>query len=392
MDPTRLAEDVARLPKGGRWIEPHAYAACKAKARSQQVGWQNFGGGYARNRQNRGGTAGWAWPSSTKPARPNPQVNTKPRAPPPEPKVAGQAPLAPKVKAATQPAAQLTPAAIQDLLAQVVASLGKSGMAGQDVVKVGEAISAAIPAPEVTQKAQQDTERTWARRVNDAHGQLRRWQKRQEDCREAYRQAKRQMESAEIHVLYWERTLQAATSKDPRWETRDKLVDVNWEYDSQAGDRSEAGSEAGEDEMSTAPPTGDTPLSPTAPIPLSNQFQTLASPAFPQGPSPFNTDGTADTGPDVLKASNAQWAQLKQQGEQLGIPEHLLDQAFKEGHTPAMIISSWHHATMAANMYVLTNKEQDLSHSPLAHKMANHLVLTTAPQQQEATEAGGGTN
>ena len=124
--------------------------------------------------------------------------------------------------AAAQPATPLSSAAVQALMAQILEGLGKTGMAEQDVVKVGQAFSAAIPTPEVTPKEQQDAEKQWADRYTNAHKKLRNWQQQLVERREAERKAKRQRESAEAHVKYWENTLAAATCKDPNWENREK--------------------------------------------------------------------------------------------------------------------------------------------------------------------------
>ena len=65
---------------------------------------------------------------------------------------------------------------------------------------------------------------------------------------------------------------------------------------------------------------------------------------------------------------------LKQQGAQHGIPEQVLEQSVTEGNSLELIVSSWHQATMAAELYILKKEQQDLSHSPLAKRMAEHLV------------------
>ena len=129
-----------------------------------------------------------------------------------------------------------------------------------------------------------------------------------------------------------------------------------------------------------------------APTQVATPFKHVASgDAFQKGPSPFSSDGTPTTGTDVLKAINAQMALNVQRGAQYDIPEEVTVQATKEGYAMDAIISNWHLAKMAAEMLFAKQEPQDLTHSPLAMRMADHLV-PTPKQQQEATEASGGTN
>ena len=181
-----------------------------------------------------------------------------------------------------------------------------------------------------------------------------------------------------------------------------KLEPTNWDYDS------DADSEAGEDAMSTADqstafwsqkPGGDSPTPPAVPVALSNKYQILASEtAFQQEASPFKEGDTSAQVPDNLAMANAQMMHMKQQGAQHGIPEEVIEQSVTEGHAMELIVSCWHQAKLAAELLICKKVEQDLSHSPLAQRMAKHLVHThpnsppadvSAQQQRDAAEAAG---
>ena len=102
---------------------------------------------------------------------------------------------------------------------------------------------------------------------------------------------------------------------------------------------------------------------------------------------------------DVMALANAQKAQMREQGARHSIPDDVLETALNEGHPLALIVSSWYQAKTAAHLYSFTKKEEDLSHSPLAARMANHLVqrgpantASEAPAVQQtdaAIEAAG---
>ena len=266
------------------------------------------------------------------------------------------------------------------MLTQVLANLGKQGMAGQDIIKVGEALTATIPASTVSPQEQQDEDRKWAQRLNHAHGKLRQWQQHLEERREAQRQANRQVDSAAAHIAYWQSTLQAATRKDSNWESREKFEDVDYDYDSQAGDTEEDADIPG-DEDSTSAGNSDMQLTmetaPTAPE-QSTIFPPTASSPFqhPMG-SAFTTgcDGPVPTN-DALAAAIAHKHFVMTEGAKHGIPEPILDTAANEGHSMQLIISSYHQAKMAGELYILKKQHTDLSHSPLAQRMAEHLVTT----------------
>ena len=65
---------------------------------------------------------------------------------------------------------------------------------------------------------------------------------------------------------------------------------------------------------------------------------------------------------------------VKTEGAKHGIPEPILDMAADEGHSMELIISSYHQARMAGELYILKQQDTDLRHSPLAKRMAEHLV------------------
>ena len=91
---------------------------------------------------------------------------------------------------------------------------------------------------------------------------------------------------------------------------------------------------------------------------------------------------------DPVVAANAQLQQVKEQGAQFGIPEQMLVQAAIEGNSLEFIVSSYHQAKMAGELYIHTKQEQDLSHSPLARRMAAELVAThTSNNAAEPTGA-----
>ena len=212
------------------------------------------------------------------------------------------------------------------------------------------------------------------------------------------------MDDARSHIAHWGRTLKAVESRVDydEWEKLGKLEPTNWDYDS------DADSEAGEDAMSTADqstdfwsqkPVGDSPTSLAVPVALSNKYEVLASEAaFQQNASPFKEGDTSAPGPDILAMANAQLTHMKKQGAQHGIPEELIEQSAKEGHAMELIVSCWHQAKLAAELFIFKKVEQDLSHSPLAKRMAEHLVHmhpnnspaeVSAQLPRDAAEAAG---
>ena len=90
---------------------------------------------------------------------------------------------------------------------------------------------------------------------------------------------------------------------------------------------------------------------------------------------------------DVMAAANAQMAKMKMQGAQHGIPEEVTELLAREGNTMELIMLSWHQARLAAELYLHTKQRQDLSHSPLAMRMADHLVKSS-PNQPAGQPAG----
>ena len=187
------------------------------------------------------------------------------------------------------------------------------------------------------------------------------------------------MESAEAHVEYWERTLAAATSKDSNWEHRETFVDVDFDFDSQAGDTAEhddpgdeESTSAGNSDMQLSMDTTPVTAAPTAVYPptAASPFQHTMGSAFTSG------GGSPALVSDSLVAAHAHMKYIKEQGAKHGIPEQMLEQAAIEGHSLELIISSYYQATMAGELLILKKQSTDLSHSPLAQRMADHLVKT----------------
>ena len=105
-------------------------------------------------------------------------------------------------------------------------------------------------------------------------------------------------------------------------------------------------------------------------------FQPQGTPPFQSAMgSPFaaGSNGTAQP-TDALAADKARKHIIKTEGAKLDIPEHILDLAATEGHSWELTRASYFQAKMAGELYLAKGQEQDLSHSPLAFKMANFLV------------------
>ena len=330
-------------------MAPKVWKACRAKEQEE------------RKQARSGGNAGAGWQRSGKPSGEHVYANPKPKPTQPAPRVTVQ-PKRPKGTAASQSASLLTPATMHALVAQVLADLGKKGMAGQDVIQVGEALKAVMPSPEVRPQEQQDAEKQWAQRLNHAHRKLRQWQQQLAERREALRQAKRQMESAEAHVEYWERTLAAATSKDSNWEHRETFVDVDFDFDSQAGDTAEhddpgdeESTSAGNSDMQLSMDTTPVTAAPTAVYPstAASPFQHTTGSAFLAG------GGSSAPANDALAAAHAQMALIREQGAKYGIPVQMLEQAATEGHSLDLIVSSFHLAKAAGELLILKQQPTD---------------------------------
>ena len=364
--------------RGGRWIAPQTYAACKAKERAQSQN-QRWGAG-----------AGWS-------AYGNRPQRTSPTAPPPAPKSLPKARAYPKTPdgkmegrggnaaAASSPAVSTAVTeALSAAFADILAKLGSEGMEQQHLIRFGELLSSSIPTTATSPMQQLETERLWASRVKSAHDKLHEWHGKRDKLREIERKAKRNLESADRHIQYWEERLNAANRKAPNWELI-KFTDINYDLDSDAGQDSDSTKDL--DEVMSAADDLKEPadVGPNAPNTSAPPTAAAPAPAFslPMAGTPFrNLDGSAfmtEGGnpapvPDVMALANAQKAQMKEQGARHGIPDDVLESAIKEGHPLALIVSSWYQAKTAAQLYSFTKEEQDLSHSPLAARMANHLV------------------
>ena len=132
----------------------------------------------------------------------------------------------------------MSPEAVAALVAQVLA-IYPNGMSPQQAIQISEAITSAIPAVAATPQDQMEDDRKWSHRVSNAHEKLRYWNAQFEKRREAQRRLSRQVEDAVAHLKYWQANLEAAKRKDPKWESRDPYVEIDFDRDSCAGDQVE---------------------------------------------------------------------------------------------------------------------------------------------------------
>ena len=368
-----------RYQRGGSWIPPQQYQACKrkeqARNRARNVGW----GWQPHGKQ----PAGNGWPVHRR------QPNTSGG------ESTGQAKPAPK-------AAMMSPEAVQAIVAQVLATIGQQGMPDQQAIRISEVITAAIPAAAASPQEQQDAERKWAQRVTHAHGKLRHWQAQHEARREAQRKISRQVESAWAHIEYWRATLDAANRKDPNWDSRDTFVDIEFDRDSLDCEEEEKDADLMDDDSRSLPQSGDTtdgkfahancfaPLveaKPTmlgTPNPEPNALaqtpfgrQPLSSPSSfpPTAGSPFllGNDGNTVTNDPLGTAANAHKQLLRAAGAKCNMPEELLEACIGDCPPVDHFLSSFHWAQLAVNAAITTKQIPDLSQVPLAQTMANLL-------------------
>ena len=380
--------------RGGTWIEPAIWRACRAKEAQEKrsLKW-GAGGGQSR---------------SSKPSGPNASARPKPRGAHTEPKPEGQGPQPATAKAASPAKGAKEVGELRDFIAQqqqwqqqmctLLSQLQPNG---------GVHMPPPPPPPAAVQASpeeRENEENRWAKRRLDTTAKLLEWKGKLAEARERQRRANRAMDDVRSHIAHWERKLQAVECRVDydAWEKLGKLEPTNWDYDS------DEDSEAAEDEMSTADQStafwsqkqsSNPHTPPAAPIAISNKFQFLASEtAFQQEASPFKESDTSAQVQDNLAMANAQMMHMKQQGAQHGIPEEVMEQSVTEGHAMELIVSCWHQAKLAAELLICKKVEQDLSHSPLAQRMAKHLVNTlpssppadvSAQQQRDAAEAAG---
>ena len=138
--------------------------------------------------------------------------------------------------------------------------------------------------------------------------------------------------------------------------------EVDYEYDSQAGEQER------DEDMSTIEVNSTT-------------WYTNSSTTPPQPPaatalaSPFITSiGGVSPPTDGVDATLARTQHIITEGAKANIPVTILEMAANEGHTWGHTQVSFHLALVAEQVYNSTGQAPDLTQSPLARKMANALA------------------
>ena len=200
--------------RGGKWIPPHLWAACQAKAQAQRyrsagAAWREYGAPSTRK-----------WSNGGQPRRPAPQP-----APKPTPKV--------RVKPET-PEGKAEVTELRAWITQVRELLASNGVT--------------LPAPpsptSASPEEEADADFRWTRRQNEAHGKLRKWEQTLRDAREKQRMANRAVESAQQHITHFKKKLLAAKERDENWDEI-QFEEIDWDRDSQLDDKDN------DEEMST---------------------------------------------------------------------------------------------------------------------------------------------
>ena len=139
------------------------------------------------------------------------------------------------------------------MLGKFLATLEHQGMSQQHVTQIGEIFASVVPIPEVSPKQQMEADRLWANRCSRANAKLIAWHEQLDARKEQLRKAKRQVDSAEHHIAYWQTRLEAATKKDPKWDQLDQFEDIDYDYISDCDAEPDKCTEDNEDgTMSTA--------------------------------------------------------------------------------------------------------------------------------------------
>ena len=350
--------------RGGKWIPPHLWAACQAKAKEQRH--RSAGAAW----RNSGGPSTLKWSNGGQPRRPAPQPAPKPT---PKARVKPETPEGTaevtELKAQLRQQQQLWAAQIN----QINELLTSKGIGMTLPIPAPPAATSASPAEELKE------DYLWTRRQKEAHDNIRKWEQKVSDARERQRSAKRAFESAANHLAHHKEKLQAAKERSEIWETL-AFVEIDCERDSQADDQEteEGMSTTGESSMDywdkDTPPAQAIPQSvPPAPT---TPFQHQLSPAFPNAmASPFAATGsTTAQGDDALMAQMARHNTIMTEGANNGIPNSLLEAASKDGITWEQTWVNFQIANMAAKLFCLEGTRQDLTAFPLAQRMAEHLT------------------
>ena len=226
--------------------------------------------------------------------------------------------------------------------------------------------------------------------------------KHKEVVREKQRRVNREVDDVEAHIQHFQAKLRAVDQEvtEQEWVKVCKFTNTDWSADSQKGDcpedqdslDSECMSVMGgsttflDNTQSTAGVHGS--------VVHANPFQVLgeASPepaihgapapvqaAIPQNaPTPFQQPNgsaflTGGEGSEPLGAALAHAQMLRAEGEKHNIPQTIID-AFAGGcPTLENFFASYHYAASAFEHCRATGKGPDLTHAPLAQKMAELL-------------------
>ena len=224
------------------------------------------------------------------------------------------------------------------------------------------------------------------------------------------RRANREVDDVEAHIQHFQAKLRAVDQEvgEQEWAKVCKFTNTDWAAGSQAGDCQEeqdsldmeAMSVTGgsttflDNTQSTAGVHGSVvhanpfrvlgEFSPEAaingaPAPVQAAIPPQISPPFPlNAPTPFQSPNgsaflTGGEGSEPLGAALAHAQMLRAEGEKHNIPQTILD-AFAGGcPTLENFFASYHYAASAFEHCRATGKGPDLTHAPLAQKMAELL-------------------
>ena len=218
--------------RGGRWIQPHLWQACRAREQ------QNWGAGADWRGDGAYTKRHWQQPSNK---CGQPKTTRQHPAPKPDSKMA------------VQPQSSTRKAEAAEVLSKALAILESKGLPHQDILMFGQTLSPLFEPPVTSPQEQLADDRLWASRLHKAHRSLSYWQRELDKRREEQRVANRRYDSAAKHLEHFRRKMQAAQDKTPQWEQFTAFEDVDKDYDSQADDQ-ENEEQLDEEDMST---TGD---------------------------------------------------------------------------------------------------------------------------------------
>ena len=375
--------------RGGTWIEPSIWRACRAKEAQEQ-------------RSLRWG-AGGGQPRSSKPSGQSANTRPKPRLQQPESKAAGLAPQPPK-------ATVTKPAAATDRTAELLAQLEHFRKL---FVSAGLPVPEQLAAPQPSRTEQEATNNLWAQRRVDAAKKLSHWEGQKEAVREKQRRVNREVQDVAAHIRHFQLKIQAVDERvnEMEWARVCEFTNTDWAADSQAGDVPDAASEPNEDDMSAADhstdfwskPAADSPIPPAVhvgtapPIALSNQFQLLTSEhAFQQTASPFQEGAVPASPQDSIDMDTLRRHTIATEGHKQGIHAHYIHLACEQGYSWAKLQEAHETATVVYNCYMMNGLKTNLQHNPLALQIAEHMAVLNPRQPEDhaqlaaAAEASGG--